>query len=228
MASIDLWEAYLQVPVHPESRRFLRFVAHGRTYQSCPRPRRSSLGLWVLCLLFFIPWVSVCVVTWMTGSSRPPPERISSGISGLSCPSVASWGSWSTRRSPTSPRLKWYSISRGALFVPFTSISTGLYLWLRVSTAFSSLRAAPLAPCLRMRSPFSCARSFMGLRRPILRLVWSAPVTFMGSLPQACFLGGRVSNKHPPPPKKKKKKKIWKSIFSMTILFIELYLQSKK
>ena len=33
MASIDLREAYLQVPVHPESRRFLRFVAHGRTYQ---------------------------------------------------------------------------------------------------------------------------------------------------------------------------------------------------
>ena len=33
MASIDLREVYLQVPVHPESRRFLRFVAHGRTYQ---------------------------------------------------------------------------------------------------------------------------------------------------------------------------------------------------
>ena len=33
MASIDLREAYLQVPVHPESRRFLRFVAHGRAYQ---------------------------------------------------------------------------------------------------------------------------------------------------------------------------------------------------
>ena len=33
MASIDLREAYLQVHVHPESRRFLRFVAHGRTYQ---------------------------------------------------------------------------------------------------------------------------------------------------------------------------------------------------
>ena len=33
MGSINLREAYLQVPVHPESRRFLRFVAHGRTYQ---------------------------------------------------------------------------------------------------------------------------------------------------------------------------------------------------
>ena len=33
MASIDLKEAYLQVPIHPESHQFLRFVAHGRTYQ---------------------------------------------------------------------------------------------------------------------------------------------------------------------------------------------------
>ena len=33
MASIDLREAYLQVPVHPESHRFLRFVAHGRSSQ---------------------------------------------------------------------------------------------------------------------------------------------------------------------------------------------------
>ena len=33
MASIDLKEAYLQVPVHPDSRRFLRFVVQGRVYQ---------------------------------------------------------------------------------------------------------------------------------------------------------------------------------------------------
>ena len=33
MASIDLKEAYLQVPVHPDSQRFLRFVAQGRVYQ---------------------------------------------------------------------------------------------------------------------------------------------------------------------------------------------------
>ena len=35
MASIDLWEAYLQIPVHPESLPFLRFVAQGRVYQFC-------------------------------------------------------------------------------------------------------------------------------------------------------------------------------------------------
>ena len=33
MASIDLKAAYLQVPVHPDSRRFLRFVAQGNVYQ---------------------------------------------------------------------------------------------------------------------------------------------------------------------------------------------------
>ena len=33
MASINLKEAYLQVPVHPDSRRFLRFVAQGQVYQ---------------------------------------------------------------------------------------------------------------------------------------------------------------------------------------------------
>ena len=66
-----------------------------------------------------------------------------------------------------------------ALFVPSASISTGLCLWLRVAAAFSFLRAAPRAPCLRMRSPFSCARSFMGLR-----WVRSVPMTFVGSLPR--------------------------------------------
>ena len=33
MASIDLKEVYLQVPVHPDSRHFLRFVAQGKVYQ---------------------------------------------------------------------------------------------------------------------------------------------------------------------------------------------------
>ena len=47
MASIDLKEAYLQVPVHPDSRRFLRFVAHGRVYQfsalALASPRSAGL-----------------------------------------------------------------------------------------------------------------------------------------------------------------------------------------
>ena len=33
LISIDLKDAYLQVPVHPDSRRYLRFVADGQVYQ---------------------------------------------------------------------------------------------------------------------------------------------------------------------------------------------------
>ena len=33
MVSIDLMDAYLQVPMHPESRKFLRFMAFGKVYQ---------------------------------------------------------------------------------------------------------------------------------------------------------------------------------------------------
>ena len=33
MISIDLKDAYLQVPIHPSSRKFLRFVVDGRVYQ---------------------------------------------------------------------------------------------------------------------------------------------------------------------------------------------------
>ena len=71
-----------------------------------------------------------------------------------------------------------------ALYVPSAFISTGLCPWLRVATTFSSLRASPLAPCLRMRFRSSCARSFMGLRRPFLRWVQSVPMTFVVSLPR--------------------------------------------
>ena len=33
MVSLDLKDAYLQVPIHPDSRNYLRFVASGRVYQ---------------------------------------------------------------------------------------------------------------------------------------------------------------------------------------------------
>ena len=33
MISIDLKDAYLQVPIHPSSKKFLRFVVDGRVYQ---------------------------------------------------------------------------------------------------------------------------------------------------------------------------------------------------
>ena len=33
MVSIDLKDAYLQIPIHPASRKFLRFTAGGKTWQ---------------------------------------------------------------------------------------------------------------------------------------------------------------------------------------------------
>ena len=33
MVSIDLKDAYLQVPIHPDSRKYLRFASQGRVYQ---------------------------------------------------------------------------------------------------------------------------------------------------------------------------------------------------
>ena len=47
MASIDLKEAYLQVPVHPASRHFLRFMFRGTVYQfkAVLWPLHSSAGL---------------------------------------------------------------------------------------------------------------------------------------------------------------------------------------
>ena len=60
MASVDLREACLQVPVHPESRRFLRFVAHGRTYQfkasvHGPAGIHSGYGSCLYALLLVVP-----------------------------------------------------------------------------------------------------------------------------------------------------------------------------
>ena len=65
MASIDLKEAYLQVPVHPASRHFLASCSETRSTSSkhcalaSPRLRRSSPGSWLLFPQFSILWGSV-------------------------------------------------------------------------------------------------------------------------------------------------------------------------
>ena len=129
----------------------------------CPRPRRSSLGLWLLYTSFFIPWVSVCVVPWTTGSSRHRPGRPSSRISGLSCPFVASWGSWSTWSSPTSIRLRWYSIS-------WWSSTQGL-LWLlhRQIAVYLRQILSSAAP------PASLWQSLLGMLSSLSHLVPGGP-----------------------------------------------------
>ena len=67
LASFDLREAYIPVPVHPASCPFLRFLFRDTvsSYRLCtlasPRLRRSSPGSWLLFQLYSILWVSVCV-----------------------------------------------------------------------------------------------------------------------------------------------------------------------
>ena len=53
MVSIDLKEAYWQVPIHPDSHKYLRFVAFGKPYQ-----------FWALCFgLYTAPQVFTRVMT---------------------------------------------------------------------------------------------------------------------------------------------------------------------
>ena len=65
MASIDLMEAYLQVPVPPVSRHFFASCSKTLSINSkrcalaSPRLRRSSPGSWLLFLLYSILWGSV-------------------------------------------------------------------------------------------------------------------------------------------------------------------------
>ena len=77
MISLDLQDAYLQVPVHHDSRRYLRFVVAGKSYQFrvlCfglkPRPK-SSRGLWLQFPPSSTSMGSGCFVTWTIGSSWP-------------------------------------------------------------------------------------------------------------------------------------------------------------
>ena len=147
-----------------------------------PCPRRFSS---------FLPWLlpsgwgssrhfRVLFPLWVPMPVSPIFRNSWPSLSRLLAPSLAL--SWSGRCRIL--RQAWTMTCCFALFVPSASISAGLCPWLRVAAAFSSLRAAPRAPCLRMRSPFSCVRSFMGLRWPVLRWVRSVPMTFMVSLPQ--------------------------------------------
>ena len=108
MASIDLKEAYLQVPVHPASRHFLRFMFRGTVYQF----KALCFGLSTAPQVFIrvmapvsailLLWVSVCVDTSTTGWSSLPLGSLSLRICRLSSNFVKNWGLSSTPRSPTS------------------------------------------------------------------------------------------------------------------------------
>ena len=73
MVSLDLQDAYLQVPVHPASRRYLRFCVGDAVFQfrACssafPQPLRCSPASWLLFCPSCVTAIFVFSVIWMTG-----------------------------------------------------------------------------------------------------------------------------------------------------------------
>ena len=113
MASIDLKEAYLQVPVHPASRHLLRFVFRDKVYQF----KALCFGLSTAPQVFTKVMAPVSAILHSMGirmrrylddcSSSLPLANPSSRICRRFSPSVTSWGLSSILKSPTSfhPRL---------------------------------------------------------------------------------------------------------------------------
>ena len=88
MVSLDLKEAYLQVPIHPEGPRVLE-VCGLRQGVSISRPllrphHRFSPGLWLLYPRFSMVWVFAFISMWVIGSFRLHRGRQSSALSRLS------------------------------------------------------------------------------------------------------------------------------------------------
>ena len=190
MASIDLRLAYLQVPVHPESRRFLRFVAHGRPYQF----KALCFGLSTAPQVFTRVMAPVSRCSSFLGhpySSLPGrlarpgivPRGPPPGSRGCLIPFVTSWESWSTRSSPASLRLRWYSIlgwssTQGLLWLLqgnkrdefLSSAAPPASLWQSILGMLSSLSHLVPGGRLPMRSLQIC------LHRSWDRLDPSAPV----------------------------------------------------
>ena len=108
MASIDLREAYLQVPVHPASRHFLRFMFRDTVYQFKVLCFGLSTALqvftWVMAPVSAILHslgIRMCryLDAWLVQSSSQ--ESLLEDLQ-LSSDFVTNWGLSSIPRSPTS------------------------------------------------------------------------------------------------------------------------------
>ena len=49
--STDLMDAYLHVPIHPQSRKYLRFISRHQIYQFTVLPFRMSISSWIFTKL---------------------------------------------------------------------------------------------------------------------------------------------------------------------------------
>ena len=83
MISIDLKDAYLQVPVHPGSRRYLHFMAFGKSINSrssasvSPWPLRCLPGSWLQFRPYFTVWESRFFAIWtINWFSSLPSQRL--------------------------------------------------------------------------------------------------------------------------------------------------------
>ena len=108
MMSLDVKDAYLQVLVHPDSRKYLRFVALGKVFQFkalcfgvSSLLHKFLQGSWLWCRLFSITPVSAFVGISTTSLSRPPLGTSSSRLWTPFFSCATCWGSWSTRASAT-------------------------------------------------------------------------------------------------------------------------------
>ena len=76
MVSLDLKDAYLQVPMHPDSRKFLRFMVGGKVYQfkvlcfGLSTAPQVFTRAWLLCQRFYTGWGYDFVATWTPGCFR--------------------------------------------------------------------------------------------------------------------------------------------------------------
>ena len=67
MVSIDLKDAYLQIPIHPDSRKYLRFMAFEKVYQFKVLCFGLSTAPQVITRQFCTVLAFVFDVIWMTG-----------------------------------------------------------------------------------------------------------------------------------------------------------------
>ena len=100
LASLDLKDAYFQIPIHGSSRKLLRFMSKGTVYQfkalcfGLSTAPQVFTRVFARCRLGLTLAVSDCSVTWTIGWSSPPRRRRPRSRSGSSSRFVAPSGLW--------------------------------------------------------------------------------------------------------------------------------------
>ena len=88
--SIDLTDAYLHVPIHPQSRKYLRFMFEDQVFQFIALPFRMSLSPWILTKLMDVTAAHLCqcassLFPYLDKRSDFPPTSVSHKILPSNC-----------------------------------------------------------------------------------------------------------------------------------------------